>query len=80
MSSPEEIEVGRWSRHLWHTSQHNKMVIALSGRLQKQANEMRRAVGLPEFGWNDAFPDADFSECSVHVADCEGQETHEGGP
>lgn len=68
--------IDEWSAHLWHVSQHNRMVIALAGRLQDLANEMRRSVGLPEFGWNTAFPDARFRECSVHVEDCAGQETH----
>lgn len=72
----EKDDVDRWSRHLWHTSQHNRMVIALAGRLQDQANEMRKAVGLEPLGWNDAFPDAEFGECSVHAGNCKGQETH----
>lgn len=68
--------IDEWSRHLWHISQHNHMIIGLAGRMQKLANEMRRSVGLLPFGWNDAFPDEMFDECSVHVADCEGQHTH----
>lgn len=68
--------IDEWSAHLWHVSQHSRMVIALAGRLQDLANEMRRSVGLPEFGWTTAFPDARFGECSVHVEDCAGQETH----
>lgn len=69
-------EVDRWTRHIWHVSQHGKMTIGLAGRLQRIADEMRDAAGLPEFGWNTAFPDAEFGECSVHVKDCQGQETH----
>lgn len=68
--------IDEWSARLWHTSQHNRMVIGLGGRLQDLANEMREAVGLESFGWNDAFPDARFGECTVHVSDCAGQETH----
>ena len=73
----EQLDVDRWSKHMWHTSQHNSMPIFLGGRLQSQANEMRKRVGLPELGWNDAFPDDDFEECSVHSDGCKGQETHE---
>ena len=69
-------EIDRWTRHLWHTSQHGQMVIGLAGRLQRLADEMREAAGLPEFGWNTAFSDAGFGECSVHVERCAGQETH----
>lgn len=72
----DSIDVDRWSRHLWHTSQHNGMPIFLGGRLQEQANEMRRAAGLVPFGWGNAFPDAEFGECSVHSDGCAGQETH----
>jgi hypothetical protein len=69
--------VNTWSRHLLHTSQHGNMQIALGGRIQGVAEEMRQAVGLPEFGWNDAVPDAEFGECSVHASGgCRGQETH----
>ena len=68
--------VDRWSKHLWHTSQHNRMVIGLAGRMQDLANEMREAVGLEPLGWNDAFPDEMFGECTVHIEDCEGQHTH----
>jgi hypothetical protein len=69
--------VNRWSRHLLHTSQHGSMQIALGGRIQGVAEEMREAVGLPEFGWNDAVPDAEFGECSVHASgSCRGQGTH----
>ena len=71
-----KADVDRWSRHLLHTSQHNSMPIFLGGRLQKQANGMRKAVGLEPFGWGDAIPDAEFGECSVHH-DCLGQETHD---
>lgn len=69
-------DIDRWTRHLWHTSQHNRMVIGLAGRIQRQVNEMRKAAGLPKFGWNTAFPDTEFGECSVHVEGCQGQETH----
>ena len=69
-------QADRWTRHLLHVSQHNNMPIALGGRLQRVASEMRQAAGLPEFGWNDAIPDAEFGECSVHVSGCHGQETH----
>jgi hypothetical protein len=71
-------QVDQWTRHLWHVSQHNKMVIVLGGRLQQIVHEMRDAAGLPEFGWNTAFPDADFGQCTVHVEGCAGQETHNG--
>jgi hypothetical protein len=66
----------RWTRHLWHTSQHNRMVIGLAGRIQEVVDEMRAAAGLEPFGWNTAFPDAEFGQCTVHVEDCAGQETH----
>lgn len=69
-------DIDRWTRHLWHVSQHNRMVIGLGGRIQRIVHEVRAAVGLPEFGWNTAFPDAEFSECTVHVEGCPGQETH----
>lgn len=72
----DALDVDRWSRHLWHTSQHNRMPIFLGGRLQDQANEMRRAAGLEPLNWGDAFPDALFGECSVHSDECQGQETH----
>jgi hypothetical protein len=72
-------QVDDWSSHLWHTSQHNRMVIGLAGRLQALANEMRVAAGLEEFGWNTSFPDERFGECSVHVEGCAGQETHIDG-
>lgn len=72
----DSVDVDRWSRHLLHTSQHNGMPIFLGGRLQEQANEMRRASGLEPFGWGDTFPDAEFGECSVHSNGCAGQETH----
>ena len=68
--------VDQWTRHLWHISQHNKMVVALGGRIQQVVHEMREAAGLPEFGWNTAFPDAEFGQCTVHVEGCAGQETH----
>ncbi len=69
-------DVDRWTRHLWHVSQHDKMIIGLGGRVQDIVHEMRQTAGLPEFGWNTAFPDAEFGECTVHVEGCRGQETH----
>jgi hypothetical protein len=69
-------DIDRWTRHLLHVSQHNRMVIGLGGRLQRIVQEMREAAGLPAFGWNDAIPDAEFGECSVHIEGCRGQETH----
>jgi len=68
--------INGWSRHLLHASQHNNMQIALGGRIQRVADEMREAVGLPAFGWNDAVPDAEFGECSVRASGCRGQEAH----
>ena len=70
-------DVDHWTRHLLHVSQHNRMVIGLGGRVQRIAEDMRAAVGLPAFGWNDCVPDAEFGECSVHVEGCQGQEIHE---
>lgn len=69
-------DIDRWTRHLWHVSQHDKMIIGLGGRVQDIVREMRQTAGLPEFGWNTAFPDAEFGECTVHVEGCRGQETH----
>ena len=69
-------DIDRWTRHLWHTSQHNRMVIDLGGRIQQVVHDMRAAAGLPEFGWNTAFLDAEFGECTVHAGGCGGQETH----
>ena len=77
MVSVEEILLDQWTRHLWHISQHGKMAIGLAGRIEQVVREMRAVAGLPEFGWNAAFPDAEFGECSVHVEGCQGQETHE---
>jgi hypothetical protein len=71
-------DIDQWTRHLLHVSQHNRMVIGLGGRIQQIAQEMREAAGLPAFGWNTAFDDAEFGECSVHVEGCQGQETHDG--
>lgn len=68
--------VDEWSSHVWHTSQHDRIPIGLSGRLQRLANEMRDVAGLEPLGWNTAFPDARFGECTVHLDDCAGQETH----
>jgi len=77
--SPREQrgQVDEWTRHLWHVSQHNLMVIGLGGRIQQIVHEMREAAGLPGFGWNTAFPDAEFGQCTVHVEGCAGQETHD---
>lgn len=66
-----------WTRHLWHISQHNHMIIGLAGRIQDIVEQMRAAAGLPEFGWDTAFADSEFGECSVHVSGCPGQHTHE---
>jgi hypothetical protein len=52
------------------------MVIDLGGRIQQVVHDMRAAAGLPEFGWNTAFLDAEFGECTVHAGGCGGQETH----
>lgn len=71
--------VDEWSAHLLHTSQHDRIPIGLARRLQKLANEMREEAGLRPFGWNDAFPDARFGECTVHLDDCAGQEVHPRG-
>ena len=82
MTEPRAIlveDVDRWTRHLWHTSQHDRMVIGLAGRIQQVADEMRAVAGLPAFGWNTAFPDAEFGECTVHIDGCGGQEWHERG-
>lgn len=73
---PSIEDIDRWTRHLLHVSQHNRMPIGLAGRIQGIAEEMRAAAGLDEFGWNTAFPDAEFGECSVHVVNCPGQEHH----
>jgi hypothetical protein len=69
-------QVDLWTRRLWHVSQHDRMVIGLGGRIQQVVHEMRAASGLEEFGWNTAFPDGEFGECTVHVSGCAGQETH----
>lgn len=69
------IDVDRWSRHLWHTSQHNNMPIFLGVRLQEQANAMRISAGLKPLGWVDSVPDVEFGECSVHSDGCAGQES-----
>jgi hypothetical protein len=76
----EAAQVDEWTRHIWHVSQHNRMTIALGGRLQKIVDEMRKGAALEPFGWNTSFPDADFGECSVHADGCRGQETHGGAP
>lgn len=69
-------QVDEWTSHLWHVSQHDRMVIGLGGRLQRIVDEMREAAGLEPFGWNTTIPDELFGECTVHVADCQGQHTH----
>lgn len=69
-------QVDRWTRHLWHVTQHDRMVIGLGGRIQELVGQMRTAAGLAPFGWDTAFPDAEFGRCSVHVSDCAGQQTH----
>jgi hypothetical protein len=74
---PAILDTDRWTRHLLHISQHSRMTIGLAGRIQQVANEMRKAARLPEFDWNSSVPDAEFGECSVHVEDCRGQETHQ---
>lgn len=71
-----DSDIDKWSQHLWHVSQHNHIVIGLSARLQRIAQEMRASVGLQLFGWNDIVDDSVFNECSVHVSDCAGQHTH----
>lgn len=69
-------DVDRATRRLLHTSQHNQCVIWVGGRIQDDVNELRGAVGLPGFGWNDAVPDEEVGRCSVHPTDCVGQHTH----
>ncbi len=69
-------EVDRLTRRLLHTSQHNKILIFLAGRIQDDINELRVAAGLPEFGWNDSVPDEEVGRCTVHAEDCAGQHTH----
>lgn len=69
--------IDRYTRRLWHTSQHNRCAIFIGGRVQDDVNGLRAAVGLPEFGWNDSVPDEDVERCSVHTDDdCKGQHTH----
>ena len=70
-------DVDRFTRRLLHTSQHSRCVIWLSGRLQDDIGAIRIAVGLEEFGWNDAVPDEEVGRCSVHPTECEGQHTHD---
>jgi hypothetical protein len=74
MTAVEDVD--RFTRRLLHTSQHNRCVIFIAGRIQEDINELRRAVGLPEFGWHDAVPDEEVGRCSVHPDDCKGQHTH----
>lgn len=64
------------TRRMLHTSQHIRCPIWLAGRLQEDANAARIAVGLEEFGWNDAVRDEEVGRCSVHPENCEGQHTH----
>lgn len=68
--------VNRATRRLLHTSQHNRCVIFIGGRIQDDINELRRAAGLPEFGWNDSVTDQEVGRCTVHSGRCEGQHTH----
>lgn len=69
--------VDRFTRRLLHTSQHNRCVIWLAGRVQDDINGLREAVGLEPFGWNDAVPDEEVGRCAVHTEDdCAGQHTH----
>jgi hypothetical protein len=68
--------VDRVTRRLLHTSQHNGCVIFIAGRIQEDIDELRRAAGLAEFGWNDTVRDEEVGRCSVHSEGCEGQHTH----
>lgn len=77
--TPGQEAVNRATRRLLHTSQHDKMVIALAGRIQDDINELRAAMGLPEFGWHDSVPDEDVGRCTVHLDKCTGQHTHPAG-
>lgn len=71
------MTIHRFTRRLWHTSQHSQCKIWLAGRIQDDVNALRAAVGLPEFGWNDSVPDEEVGRCAVHVHDaCAGQHTH----
>lgn len=49
--SPEDID--QWTRRLFRTSQDDKIITRLSGEIQEVVNEMRKAAGLPLFGWGD---------------------------
>jgi hypothetical protein len=67
----------RATRRLLHTSQHNRCVIFIGGRIQDDINELRRAAGLADFGWNDSVQDEEVGRCTVHSDSwCEGQHTH----
>jgi hypothetical protein len=73
----DPVPVERHTRRLWHTSQHNRCIIWLAGRIQADVNALREAVGLPELGWNDSVPDEEVGRCAVHMDDdCAGQHTH----
>ena len=69
-------EINRITRRLLHTSQHNKIPIFIAGRIQDDINELRKAAGLPKFGWGDSVPDEEVGRCTVHSKDCAGQHTH----
>jgi hypothetical protein len=69
-------EIDQLTRRLLHTSQHDKIPIFLSTRIQDDINRLRRSSGLPEFGWGDAVPDEEVGRCTVHADDCAGQHTH----
>lgn len=69
-------DVDRVTRRLLHTSQHNRCVIWLAGRIQDDINELRRVAGLDEFHWGDFVPDEEVGRCTVHAEDCAGQHTH----
>lgn len=74
----EEGEAGldRFTRRLWHSSQHGRCPIWLAGRIQDDVNELRDEFRLPKFGWDDAVPDEEVGRCSVHPEECSGQHTH----
>lgn len=74
--SPLVTAVDRYTRRLWHTSQHDKAVIWLGGRIQEDVHDLRAAFGLPGLGWNDSVPDEEVGRCSVHIDGCAGQHTH----
>jgi len=46
VSEPPSVtpaQIDRWTRHLWHTSQHDRMPIGLTGRLQDLVREVHGA-------------------------------------